>query len=163
MPGLPRTAPVYVSSSGVITNIISFPSVLVWVLNCLGQPIHEIHQSPYMPQPGQWWNWFHFSGWWPRWSSWAFQFREPEWWKMFLVRTVCQWGGQWSHLRKARENGTNWRSDRFSLSSCAGAGALLSGKNGGWVNHCVISLMIFSSCCIIACTNAICTCYGSTL
>lgn len=38
MPGLPRTAPVYVSSSGVITNIISFPSVLVWVLNCLVNP-----------------------------------------------------------------------------------------------------------------------------
>ena len=46
--------------------------------------------------------------------------------------------------RKARENGTNWRSDRFSLSSCAGAGALLSGRNGGWVNRCVISLIIFS-------------------
>lgn len=38
MPGLPRTAPVYVSSSGVITNIISFPSVLFWVLNCLLNP-----------------------------------------------------------------------------------------------------------------------------
>lgn len=33
--------------------------------------------------------------------------------------------------RKARENGTNWRSDCFSLSSCAGAGALLSGRNVG--------------------------------
>ena len=52
-----------------------------------------------MPQPGQWWNWSHFSGWWPRWSGWL-QFREPEWWKMFLVRNVCQWGGQWSHRER---------------------------------------------------------------
>ena len=46
--------------------------------------------------------------------------------------------------RKARENGTSWRSDCFPLSFCADAGALLSGRNGGWENHCVISLMIFS-------------------